>query len=91
MLNWLRRILRADEETVDDIYEEFEDRIADLEQAIQDLERGFDVELADINDRIYPLLKKLNQRNAVRDSREKSEKIINSERRGIIRGSSFQS
>lgn len=90
MLNWLRRILRTDEETIKDIVDEFEERIADLEQAIQDLERGFDVEIADINDRIYPLLKKLNQRQAVRDSREKSEKNINSERRGIMRGSSFQ-
>lgn len=82
MFDWLRRILRTDEELVADIEEEFNERIEKLEDEVRDL----NVRLADIDDKVYPTLKKLSTRAAVRESREKSEtETFNNKKGGIMR------
>lgn len=57
-----------------------EDRFRRLQQDFDDLsvawmkhKKEVDLALADFDDRVYPLLKKLNQRNAVRKHREDDE------------------
>ena len=73
MLNWLRNWLSADQQDLDELWERLEE-----------LEKRYELDMADLNDRVYPLLKKLNQRTAVRESREKEPEPLYKPNGGII-------
>ena len=84
---WTVNRTKQPEPVEEDVYfneEKILARIEDCEKAVND----FEAELADLNDRIYPLLKKLNQRNMVRDSKAKDKEeegqYLNKPNGGII-------
>jgi predicted nucleic acid-binding Zn-ribbon protein len=81
MMDWLRRMLRVDEETIDDLQDEYDEEFDIIKKRLNEI----DLALVDLNDRIYPLLKKLNTRAGVREYRE-NEKDIKEQRTGIMRG-----
>ena len=88
MLNWLRKMLRVDEKTIQETWEEYDDTLEDVYDQLEKL-RGeineLHLKLADIDDKVYPVVKKLSNRASVRDSREKAEDLNTSKRGGIMK------
>lgn len=87
MFEWLRKLLRVDEETIHDTWEQYDEQFDDIykrQEKLMDEINELHLKLADIDDKVYPVVKKLSTRAAVRDSREKSETNIN-KRGGIMR------
>lgn len=87
MLNWLKRWLAVDKETIEETWELYDEQFEDLYDQIEKLQKEINelhLRLADIDDKVYPVVKKLSNRAAVRDSREKSESF-NNQRGGIMR------
>jgi uncharacterized coiled-coil DUF342 family protein len=88
MFDWLRRILKVDQETIEETWEYYDDTLEHVYDEIEKL-RGeineLHLKLADIDDKVYPVVKKLSTRAAVRDSREKAEDLNTSKRGGIMK------
>lgn len=88
MLNWLRKLLRVDEQTIQETWEEYDETLEDVYDQLEKL-RGeineLHLKLADIDDKVYPVVKKLSTRAAVRDSREKAEDINIRKTGGIMK------
>jgi len=88
VLNWLRKLLRVDEKTIQETWEEYDDTLEDVYDQLEKL-RGeineLHLKLADIDDKVYPVVKKLSNRASVRDSREKAEDLNTSKRGGIMK------
>lgn len=88
MFDWVSKLFRTDQQSIYDTWAEYDENFEDVYDRLEKLQgevNEIHLNLANIDDKVYPLVKKLSNRAAVRDSREKAEDLNTSKRGGIMR------